>query len=299
MKIGIAGFGKMGAAMAARLAETGATVMVWNRSAERAHSAGFTTAESPGALAEANPVVISSLFDDEAVKSVYSGPDGLLAGAKGTLFIEMSTVLPDTQRSIAKMARDAGGAFIECPVGGTTGPARAGQLVGLAGGDAVDVEAARPVLEKLCRRLEHVGSIGDGATTKLAVNLPLIAFWQSFGEAMALMGPVGKSPAWLVGLFSDTAGAAAVMKVKAGAIEATLGGEDSVEPTFDINAMRKDLKMMLESARLGGFPLPVAQSVLSSLDEVAAEGWGQRDCAWVPAFWASKGKSDATHLVSA
>lgn len=76
---------------------------------------------------------------------------------------------------------------MECPVGGTIGPARSGQLLGLAGGETADVERARPVLEKLCRRIEQMGRIGAGASIKLAINLPPIVFWQSFGEALALV----------------------------------------------------------------------------------------------------------------
>ncbi len=295
MRVGVAGFGKMGAAMAARLAETGTTVKVWNRTAGRARDAGFDTAETPHALAAESKIVVSSLFDADAVDAVFNGRDGLVGGARGTLFIEMSTVSPETQRGLARRVIEAGGAFIECPVSGTTGPARAGQLVGLAGGDVAVVQRARPVLDKLCRRLEHVGDVGTGTETKLAVNLPLLAFWQAFGEAMALMSPLGKSPEWLVDLFSDTAGAAAVMKVKGPAIRSTLAGEDKVDPTFDIDAMRKDLRLMLNEAVDGSFELPVAKATLASFDEASASGWGRRDCAWIPAFCAAKARR--SHLL--
>ncbi len=286
-RIGIAGLGKMGSAMAFRLMDTGCEVIAWNRDISRVEAAGLDSANSPCALARACDVVITSLFDTEAVEAVYGGPDGLIAGAEDTLFIEMSTVAPATQRSLARSVADAGGSFIECPVSGTVAPARSGQLLGFAGGDEQDVEAARSTLERLCRRMVHVGPVGTGARTKLAVNLPLIAFWQSFGEAMALMHDVDKDPEWLVRLFADTAGAPAVMQVKADALIATLGDHDTVEPAFDIDAMRKDLRLALGEAT-GSFPLPVAQSVLVAMDEAASAGWGGRDCAWMPAFWAQK-----------
>lgn len=288
MRIGIAGFGKMGAAMAARLAETGATVTVWNRKTDRAREAGLDTADTPRSLAEGSDVVVSSLFDADALDTVFDGPDGLLGGAKTTLFIEMSTVAPETQRGLARRVAEAGGAFIECPVSGTTGPARTGQLFGFAGGAEADIARARPVLDRLCRRVEHVGDVGAGAETKLAVNLPLLAFWQALGEAMALMAPLGKSPDWLVDVFGDTAGAAAVMKVKAPAIRSALAGDGAVDLTFDIDAMRKDLRLMLDEAAEDGFDLPVAQATLASFNEASEAGWGRRDCAWVPAFWADK-----------
>lgn len=288
MRVGIAGIGKMGAAMAARLHETGAHVIVWNRSRDRAEATGLPVAETPRALADQTDVVISTLFDAPAVTAVYHGADGLIAAARDKLMIEMSTVRPETQQALAEAVRQAGGAFIECPVGGTTGPARAGQLLGLAGGDAADLARARPVLEKLCRRIEHMGPVGAGATAKLAINLPLIVFWQSFGEALALVRHLGKDPAWLVQLFAETAGGANVLKVKAESVAATLSGHDDVAPTFEIDAMRKDLRTMLEEAAASGIPLPVAAQTLTALDEASAAGLGGQDCAYVPAYWAKK-----------
>jgi len=288
MRVGIAGLGKMGAAMAACLADRGGDVVAWNRSPGRVRDLGFDAAASPRALAQACPIVISSLFDAAALSDVYNGPDGLIAGGAEALFIEMSTVNPACQRALAAKAKDAGAAFIECPVSGTTGPARSGQLLGLVGGEKTDVERALPVLRLLCRRIIHVGAVGNGARTKLAVNLPLIAFWQSFGEAMAIMASLKMEPDWLIDLFGDTAGAPAVLKVKAQAISTALSGAGDVAPTFQIDAMRKDLELALREAAEIALPLPVAETVLRALDEAAADGWGERDCAWVPAYWAGK-----------
>jgi 3-hydroxyisobutyrate dehydrogenase len=290
MRIGLAGTGKMGAAIAARLHECGEQVTVWNRSRPKAEVTGRPIADNPLELARSSDVVISSLFDEAALEQVYRGPQGLVEGARGKLFIEISTVRPAAQRSLARAVTDAGGAFIECPVGGTTGPARSGQLLGLAGGDAADVERARPILEKLCRRIEHMGDVGSGALAKLAINLPLLVFWQSFGEALALIGELGKEPAWLVQLFSETAGGANVLKVKAPAIAATLSGDQGVAATFDIDAMRKDLRMMQDEAETRGLSLPVATQTLSVFDEASIAGLGERDCAYMPAYWVARGR---------
>jgi 3-hydroxyisobutyrate dehydrogenase len=288
MRIGVAGLGKMGASIAARLQETGESVTVWNRSRVKAEASGLPVAESPRELVERADVVISSLFDSAALRAVYHGTDGLLMGAQGKLFIEMSTVRPETQQALAAVVRQAGGAFLECPVGGTTGPAHSGQLLGLAGGEAVDLDRARPVLEKLCSRIEHMGPVGAGASTKLAINLPLLVFWQSFGEALALVRNLGKDPNWLVQLFSETAGGPNVLKVKARAVAATLAGDEKVEPTFDINAMRKDLRTMLEEGAARGIALPVATQTLLAFDEAGSAGLGERDCAYMPAYWVNR-----------
>ncbi len=217
------------------------------------------------------------------------GADGLLSAASGKLFVEMSTVRPDNQVALAAAVRAAGGAFVECPVGGTTGPARAGKLLGLVGGEAADLDRARPVLERLCRRVEHVGPVGAGAAMKLAINLPLLVFYQALGESVALVRHLGLDPAWLVELFADTSGGPNVLKVRGPAIAATLAGADPGAPTFDIDSIRKNLRTMVAEAGDRGFTLPVAAQALAVFDEASEGGWGKRDGAWLPAFWAAKG----------
>lgn len=292
MRIGIAGLGKMGSAIAARLAETGFDVAVWNRSRDKAEASGLTVADTPRALAQSCDTVITMLFDGPAVQAVFHGDDGLLAAASGRLFIEMSTVRPGTQEAMAAAVRQAGGAYVECPVGGTTGPARAGQLLGLVGGEPADIERAHPVLEQLCRRFDRVGPVGAGAAAKLAINLPLLVFWQSFGEAMALVRHLKLDPAWLVQLFSETAGGPNILKVKGKSIAAALEGGDTGAPAFDIDAMRKDIRTMVAEAEARGFTLPVAAETLHAFDQASAAGWGKRDCAWMPAFWAAKANKE-------
>lgn len=289
MRIGFAGMGKMGAAMAARLADQGQPPVVWNRTRARADETGLVVADTPRDLAGQSDLILTSLFDDAAAEAVFHGPDGLLAAdLAGRLIVEMSTLRPHTQIALAAAARAGGGAAIECPVGGTTGPARAGTLLGMVGGAADDVARARPVLDLLCRRVEHVGDHGAAAALKLAVNLPLLVFWQSFGEANALVRHLGLDPAWLVDFFADTSGAPAVLKNRGKAIAATLAGSEPGAVTFDIDSIRKDLSTMVAEAGSRGVALPAAVAALASFDEASAAGWGERDCTWLPAFWAAK-----------
>ena len=157
MRIGIAGLGRMGAAMAARLIEVGHDVTVWNRSPDKAKAvvdAGGRLAQTPAALASAVETVITCLTDADAIDQVYGGPSGLLAGdLKGKLVIDMSTVRPGVEVALAVKVRAAGAAFVECPVGGSTGPARQGKLIGLMGAEPADAARAKPILDQLCRRL--------------------------------------------------------------------------------------------------------------------------------------------------
>ncbi len=283
MKIGMAGTGRMGAAIAQRLAGRGHQVTVWNRTADKARALGLPVAEDLSRLLESSDIIISILTDAKAIEAVYAK---LLAGdVRRKLFIEMSTVRPETQKRLADKVRAKGAAFIECPVGGTVGPAKDGRLFGFAGGEAADVARARPLLDQMCRRVEHVGPVGAGAAMKLAINLPLMVFWQSFGEALSLCEPLGIDPARLMDIFADTSGGPNLLKVRGKTIASILTGNDAGPVTFDVDTMRKDMRTMIEEARALGRELPVTQRALECFDRAARDGLGAADAAMLPASW--------------
>jgi len=292
MRIGIAGLGRMGSALADRLREVGHSLVVWNRTPEKAVpivDAGAALARSPAELAEQSETIITCLTDAAAIEAVYAGKDGLLAAdIQGRLFIETSTVRPETQRGLAERVRAKNGVFIECAVSGTTGPARQGRLIGLAGGEADDIDRARPILEQFCRRIEHAGPVGAGASLKLAVNLPLVVYYQALGEAYALCRHLGLDPERLIDLFADTSGGANILKARGSIIAATLRTGAPPPVTFDIDSVRKDLQTMIAEGRALGFPLPVTERALEIYDEASRSTWGDRDATSMPAFWSGR-----------
>ena len=292
MRVGVAGLGRMGTAIAERLKEVGHDLVVWNRSPEKTKplaDAGAEVAKSPAELATRAEAIVTILTDAAAIDTVYRGRSGILAGGiAGKLVIDMSTVQPETEVRLAEEARAKGAAFVECPVGGTVGPARAGKLIGLAGGEEAEVARARPLLEQLCRRLEHVGPVGAGASMKLAINLPLIVFYQALGEAYALTKHLGKDTAWMMDLFADTSGGPNVLKVRGPNIAKALAGQDPGPPAFDVDSIRKDLRTMLAEAGAKGFDLPLVARTLSIFDEAAEKGWGKRDGSSLPAYWTTR-----------
>jgi len=294
MQVGVAGLGKMGAAIAARLIEVGHQVAVWNRSPDKAKplaDAGAKVAATPAALAASCDTVISVLTDAGAIETVYGGPDGLLSGnAKGTLFIEMSTVRPQTQTALADKVRARGAVLIECPVGGTVGPARQGKLLGLVGGEPEDFARARPLLDQLCRRVEHCGPVGAGASMKLAINLPLMVAWQAYGEAFAICRHVGFDPKRLVDLFSDISATNNAFKARAPMIATMLEGGDPGPTTFDIASAVKDLKTMQAEGKSRGVELPLIERTLACFEEANAAGYGAQDGAAIPVYWSKRGK---------
>jgi len=292
MRIGVAGIGKMGTALAARLMEVGHSVTVWNRTPDKAKAvAGASVAATAAELAQGSEVVISSLTDAAALDAVYNGPAGLVGGAiAGKLFIDMSTVLPATEIALAEAVRAKGGAFVECPVGGSTGPARQGKLIGLVGGEPADVARAKPILEQLCRRLEHAGPVGSGAVLKFAVNLPLMVYWQALGEALALTRKLPVAPERLMDLLSDTSGAATIAKVRAPGVAAMLKGGDPGPVTFNVDGGIKDMKAMLAEAKSRGVALPVLEQTLACYEETKRHRAGTAEISTVSAYWADRRK---------
>ena len=295
MKIGIVGTGRMGAAMALRLLDLKHDVTVWNRSIDKTvplQAAGANVATSPAQLAERCDYVLSIVADAAALQSTYTGENGLLTpNVKGKLFIEMSTVRSDVQEKLSKCIRDKGGAHIECPVGGTVGPAREGKLFGFVGGDQADVKRATPLLEQLCRRIEYVGPIGAGAKMKLAINLPLLVYWQALGEALVLMKPLGLDPKRVMDILADTSGGPNMLKVRGASIAKALAGEEVTPITFDVDLIRKDLRTMIEEARTVGCKLPVVERALECFDEAARDGMGGKDAAALPVRFLKTAKS--------
>ena len=293
MKIGIAGTGKMGSAIARRLLKQGHEVHVWNRSpasAEVLVTEGAQRAATARDLANAVETTITILTDAAAMDAVYAGPDGLFAAnVSGKLMIDMSTVRPHSAEALGVKVKAAGAAFVECPVGGTVGPALEGKLLGFAGGAEADVARARPLLDQLCRRLEHVGPVGAGASVKLAINLPLMVYWQAFGESMSLVQHLGLDPARMIEILSETTGGPNLLRSRGKVMAGALSGGDSGPVTVQLNIMAKDVRTMVEEAASKGCTVPATSAALGALERAIAGGNGAIDCTHLPVWWLREG----------
>lgn len=273
-EIGIAGAGRMGSAFAQRLIEQGGKVRIWNRSPRRldhALAAGAAPAADLADLAQCE-VILLSLTNAEASQAVIAGLAE--AGLSGRLVIEMSTLLPQESQALAEQVTAAGADYLECPVGGTVGPALKGQLLGMAGGSEAAFARAAPVLAHLCRRVEHMGPVGAGARMKLALNLPLAIYWQTLGEALQLLEGSGIAMDTAISLMADSSAGPNVLKTRGGVVVDTLTGQDQIG-TFDINGLAKDLGLAL--ALVGAGKLPLAEAVQARYRAAQAAGLGGYD----------------------
>ncbi|MBM1219168.1 NAD(P)-dependent oxidoreductase [Ponticoccus sp. SC2-23] len=286
MTVGILGLGKMGRAMAEKLVEDGVDLIVWNRSPGKAEGLDAKVAASPAALAAECDVILSILTDDAAIAQVYDGPDGLLsADLAGKTIVEMTTTAPETSRALEPKVAAAGGQLLECPVGGTVGPAREGQLLGLAGGSEAAFAAAKPVLEKITRRLEHLGPMGSGAAMKLAINLPLMIYWGALGEALRLAGKGGIDTEQALSILADSSGAIGAAKRRVGPIGAFLADGTDGATAFQMETAIKDMGLM--QALGGGSDVPLISAALEQAKRAEADGFGTRDASLLAAWVAS------------
>jgi 3-hydroxyisobutyrate dehydrogenase len=294
MQIGVAGLGAMGGNVALRLMEVGHQVTVWNRTPDKTKpiaQAGAKVVATPAEVAAASEAVITLLTDGAAIDAVYNRPNGLLSGdVKGKLFIEMSTVAPKIETDLAPKVRAKGATIVECPVGGSTAPARKGQLLGLMGAEPADAARARTILEQLCRKVEHCGPVGTGAAIKLSINLPLMVAWQAYGEAFAIARSVGWDARRLVDLFVESNGANKAIGMRADMIVAMLENRDPGPTTFSIANGVKDLRTMIATGESLGADMIATKAALAGFEDATAHGFGGGDGSRMTVYWSAKKK---------
>lgn len=287
MKVGIAGLGNMGRAMAERLEEEGASLVVWNRSAGKADGLGAEVAGSPAELVRKADIVLSVLANDAATDAIYFGPDGYLEGPlDGKLIVEFCTQSPQRSKALADAVAKAGGTYLECPVGGTVAPARAGKLLGLAGGRDEDFERARPVLEKLTRRLEHMGPVGSGAAMKLSINLPLMVYWGALGEALGLARAGGVDPTLALDILADSSGAIGAAKTRVPPIREMVVNGDPGGVNIKLEVALKDMVAMVALAEEAGSGNAIIDAARRRAEAALADGFEGLDASLVAAYGA-------------
>jgi 3-hydroxyisobutyrate dehydrogenase-like beta-hydroxyacid dehydrogenase len=283
MKVGIVGLGRMGAAISQRLRQQGFDVVGWDRNAD-ANAAlakdGLRIADNPGAVATHADAIVSIITEDHGVRTIFTGPDGFLrVDVSGKLFIEMSTLQPMTARELAPVVASKGARLIDAPVLGTIPQVRDGKLFALVGGRDEDLERARPILEKMTRRVAHMGPNGSGYAMKLAVNLGLGSYIQALAESLALGAKQGLPLDAMLDVLQEAPYASGWLKSK---LDVLKGGQ--AEKTLDIRTLRKDIMSAVATGALSGVPMPLSAGTLASLSAAVANGYGAGDLGELPKF---------------
>jgi 3-hydroxyisobutyrate dehydrogenase-like beta-hydroxyacid dehydrogenase len=264
-RIGFIGLGAMGSRMASRLLDAGYPMTVYNLSrppAEHLERLGASIAESPRALAGSADIVLSSVTDGAALEQVMFGADGALAGAQtGSVFIDMSTVLPQDSVRLSDAAHARGVDVLDAPVSGSTPQAEQGQLVIFVGGAQPIFQRCQPVFEVLGKTAFYMGPSGSGSMTKLCVNALLGIGMQALAEALALGERAGLPRGRLLDALAETSVVSPSQRSKFDNIR-----RDEYPATFPLRLMFKDFSLVLREA----LELAVAMPATAAAAQVAA-----------------------------
>ena len=269
MRVAILGTGKMGAAIARHLSESGHELTLWNRTRSRAEAVGVgRVASTPAEAARAAEVVISILTDAAAVRNAYLGDQGAASAARDQVFIEMSTAGPEVVAELQPAIERAGAKFIECPVLGSTVAMETGKGLLFAAGDDAAIERARPVLDAMgeTRRIKDPES---AAKLKLIANTVLMGLSAIAAEVLAAGTAAGldtEDVFWVLTRFSPLLAAR-----RAGYVE------HKYEPVmFALRDAAKDLRLATDVYRKAGAATPMTDKA-RELFERAAKTAGDLD----------------------
>ncbi|HEX6946603.1 MAG TPA: NAD(P)-dependent oxidoreductase [Acidimicrobiia bacterium] len=283
--VAVLGTGRMGAAMASTIMRSGLPVTVWNRSRDKADELagriGCTVAESAASAAAGAAYVITSLADDAAVKAVYLGDDGVASGVgPGQVVIDTSTIDPATVHEIGAAIDAAGATFLDCPVSGSVSVVEAGNLTIMAGGEAAEVEAARPALDPIAARIIHTGPRGTGAAMKLAINSLVHALNVALSEALVLAERAGIDRKIAYEVFASGASGAPFVQYKRQAFE----DPENAAVAFSLDLVQKDMELITGLGQRTGTPMAAADTVLRLVREANEAGFADRDMSAVAEF---------------
>lgn len=274
--IGFIGLGIMGGPMAANLVQAGHEVIGYNRSdppVERLARAGGKPAGSIREATEGADIVITMLPDSPDVRRVVLEPDGVLEHAdRGSLLIDMSTVSPDTSRSVAEAASANGVEVLDAPVSGGEAGAIEGSLSIMVGGTEDAFTRARPVLEAVGSTIVHVGGHGAGQTVKAANQLMVAGIISLVSEALVLLEASGVDAERGVEVLAGGLAGNRILDRKAAGMLAR-----DFKPGFRIDLHDKDMGIALASARSAGVALPVTGLTSQLVAAARARGDGSLD----------------------
>ncbi len=274
-RIGVIGLGRMGWALAARLAGAGMEVRGWTRSGadeERAQASGFAAVAELDDLVAASDVLILSLFDESAVREVLEK----LAARElaGKLVVETSTVAPQVVRDCEEAIAEAGGRLIDAPISGGPEMVAAGTMGLFVGGRAEDVERFWPIGASASDRMMHVGALGAGAAMKIVNNVALAGSFQAAGEALELGDAMGLDFSKMLDVIGDGPAATQMFKSRIPKIKG-----DDTEVGFSLDGVVKDTTVFLAAARHFKVDVPALEAAAKNAKAAADAGLGHKDVA--------------------
>lgn len=275
-RIGFLGLGTMGLPMAMNLLTAKFPVTVWNRTPAKMEPLlrqGAKAGKGPAYVAAEADILITMVSRPQDVEELALRPDGVVDGLRpGSVFIDMSTVLPATSRKLAGAAAAKRAEFLDAPVVGSKGPATEGSLVILVGGLPQTLDRCRPALAAMGKTIIHAGGVGAGAALKLATNLMLAHLSAGFAEALLLVRRAGLDPKKFLDVLEASTFRSPWYQSKG---RGMIAGEFS--PHFALKHMRKDLRLMRELGADVRAALPITEAIEALFTRSEAAGRAELD----------------------
>ncbi|MGA0709772.1 MAG: NAD(P)-dependent oxidoreductase [Ilumatobacteraceae bacterium] len=272
-KVGFVGLGVMGSPMARHLAKAGHDVVVYNRTAAKAGewvaAHGGSRRATPREVAEASDVVFMCVGNDNDVRSVVFGDDGILAGLKsGGVLVDHTTASAVVARELAAACAERGVGFIDAPVSCGQAGAENGQLTVMCGGnDEAVFSRVEPIIDAYAKRVKLLGPAGSGQLAKMVNQICIAGIAQGLSEALNFAMRAGLNPDDVVDVISKGAAQSWQMENRA---KTMVRGE--FEFGFAVEWMRKDLAICFEEAKRNGSQLPMTEMVDAFYAEVMDMG---------------------------
>jgi 3-hydroxyisobutyrate dehydrogenase len=290
MKVGFIGTGTMGQPMVNNLIKQGFSVVAYDvvpAALDAAVTLGASACGSATEAAKQSDLVVTMLPSSSHVEAVYLGAGGVLEGAAtGRLCVDMSTIDPAVSRRVAERLRQRGVRFIDAPVSGGVGGAEKATLAIMVGGEAADLEEARPVLAAMGANIIHVGPVGSGEVAKLCNNLIAGVAMVAVSEAFRIAEGFGVDPGILTSVIAKSSGNTWAMEYGhpvPGMVPAAAANRDYA-PGFMTDLMAKDLGLAVNAARELRVPVAVAPAAQQLLRLASSHGYGRKDFSSVYAF---------------
>jgi len=277
--LGFVGLGTMGRPMVERLLDAGYEVHGHNRTAAKARALidkGLHWCDTPREVAEKSDFVISMLTDDAALEAVAGGSDGILAGlAAGKIYVDMSTVSPETSRALAEQARERGAQMLDAPVAGSVPQVEQGSLTIMVGGDKAAFDGVASVLGEWGSPA-YIGPNGQGLLLKLAINISLAAQMIAFSEGVLLAERGGIDRGKALEVMAGSAIGSPMLKARAPFLMKL-----PEQSWFTLDLLHKDIRLALEAGKQLNAPLPSAHAADDTLGQAHEAGFGHDDIAAV------------------
>ncbi|RBO86173.1 3-hydroxyisobutyrate dehydrogenase [Marinomonas aquiplantarum] len=277
MKVSFIGLGTMGFPMAGHLSKAGHSVVVYNRSVEKAQLwcdrfAG-SYAETPAEAAKDADIVLTCVGNDKDLKDVYLGLNGAFQLAKpGTLFIDHTTASAEVAKQLHQAANEKGYDFMDAPVSGGQAGAENGVLTVMIGGESAHLETAKPVLDCYAKATSLMGDVGQGQVAKMVNQILIAGVLSGLSEGIRFAQQAGLDIPTLVDTLKHGA---------AGSWQLENRGETMAKDEFDfgfaIEWMHKDLGLCLAQAEKMGLNLPLTQEVDEKYQQLINAGHGRQD----------------------